>query len=159
MSETGTFLTVDELIARQDERDLLALCGIGGPNSAAGRVIDRDRLDAQIKRAQSFASGYVQSRYPALRLMVPADVPEALKGAIETLVLYWLRDRVAGQSAVSDEWRDRYRDIVAWLRDIHAGRADLDLPAPTGLEDQGEMSIQFSFPASRADDVLGGYND
>jgi len=159
MSEAGTFLTVDELIARQDEQDLLALCGIGGPNSAAGRMIDRDRLFAQIKRAQSFASGYVKSRYPALASMMPEDMPEALKGAIETLVLYWLRDRVASQSAVSDEWRDRYRDIVAWLRDINAGRADLDLPSTAEGAVEESSGIQASFPASRADDILEGYND
>nr|WP_321527027.1 DUF1320 domain-containing protein [uncultured Cohaesibacter sp.] len=157
MAETGTYLTVEELIARQDESDLLALCGTGGWNGAAGRQIDQARLTYQIKRAQSLISGYVKSRYPALETLLPEEMPQALKGASETLVLYWLRDRVHDTSGVSDEWRDRYRDVVSWLKDIHAGRADLDVPGlePTLSEDS--TAVQFSFPESRSDHILKGY--
>nr|WP_321460397.1 phage protein Gp36 family protein [uncultured Cohaesibacter sp.] len=157
MAETGTYLTVEELIARQDESDLLALCGTGGWNGAAGRQIDTARLTYQIKRAQSLISGYVKSRYPALESMVPEEMPEALKGALETLVIYWLRDRVHDTSGVSDEWRDRYRDVMAWLKDIYAGRSDLDLPGLDVAQSQDGTAVQYSFPASRSDHILKGY--
>ena len=157
MAETGSYLTVDELIARQDEKDLLALCGSGGWNGAAGRQIDVARLGYQLKRAQSFIAGYVKSRYPALEVMLPADMPEALKGAAETLVIYWLRDRVHDTSGVSDEWRDRYRDCVAWLKDVHSGRSDLDVPGVTDDVAQDGTGILSAFPAGRAEHILKGY--
>ncbi|WP_319530818.1 phage protein Gp36 family protein [uncultured Cohaesibacter sp.] len=157
MAETGSYLTVDELIARQDEKDLLALCGTGGWNGAAGRQIDQARLGWQLKRAQSMIAGYVKSRYPALEAMVSGDMPEALKGAAETLVIYWLRDRVHDTSGVSDEWRDRYRDVISWLKDIHAGRADLDLPGVDEASAEDGSGILSAFPVGRADHVLKGY--
>ncbi|MDX5595315.1 MULTISPECIES: DUF1320 domain-containing protein [Stappiaceae] len=150
------FLTIDEFILRHDESNLLSLAGIGGPNSVGGRTLDRARLEAQLARAEAMASGYLYSRYPALKTITPDQAPEALKGVISDLAIYYLRDRIHHTNAVEEETRNRYRDCLSWLKDVQAGRVSL------GLSDGGEAehhsgSIAADFGEGRADKVLEGY--
>lgn len=154
--DIGIYLTVDELIAMHDHADLIALAGIGGHNSANGRIIDRDRLHRHIRRAQGLIAGYIGSRYPALSTLPNADIDDAIKGAVSDLVMYWLRDRVADKSGVTEEWSNRYRAVIAWLKDIQAGKVDLALPEATSVGRSAD-GIQYHFPQSTIDDILEGY--
>ncbi|MCT4654364.1 MAG: DUF1320 domain-containing protein [Cohaesibacter sp.] len=154
--DIGVYLTVDELVAMHDESDLIALAGIGGHNSANGRTINRERLQSQIKRAQSLITGYIGSRYPSLSTLPNSEIDDAVKGAVSDLIMYWLRDRVADKSGVTEEWSNRYRAVIAWLKDIQAGKVDLTLPEASPAN-QSEGGVQYHFPTSRIDDILKGY--
>ncbi len=142
------FLTVDEFILRHEESNLLALVGIGGPNSVSGRTIDRSRVEAQLARAEAMAAGYLYGRFPALKTIEPSNAPEALKGVVSDLAIYYLRERIHHTNAVEEETRNRYRDCLSWLKDVQAGRVDLGLevsgdaePASGGVSgsfDQGD---------------------
>ena len=159
---TGSYLTVDELIALSSEEDLIALAGIGGFNSAGGRTLDRDRLSAQIRRAQSLIDAQVLNRFPGLVAVPCADMPASLKGAAADLVVYWLRDRVADRGAVDDVTRARYLDVIDFLKGIRDGKTDLG-PGRDGLGGlpgggAGQTDrIAGSFPAARAPSMLEGW--
>lgn len=155
---SGLYLTVDELIALHDEQTLLTVARVGGFNSSAGPAIDRDRLQTQIDRAQSVIEGYVLARFPGLVNLATADMPKSLKGAASDLVIYWLRDRVGDAGSVDDTTRERYRDIIDWLKAIRDGKSDLGAGL-TGLASGGGTTdrVLGTFPESRASSALEGY--
>ena len=77
---------------------------------------DSDSVGAAIADTVAEAEGYLAGRYS---LPLPA-VPPVLVGRLCDMARYRLwRDEA------SDEVRTRYRDAVAWLRDLSAGRAVL----------------------------------
>ena len=79
-------------------------------------LADTDAVSAAIADAVAEADGYLAGRYS---LPLPA-VPPVLVGRLCDMARYRLwRDEA------SDEVRTRYRDAVAWLRDLSAGRAAL----------------------------------
>lgn len=79
-------------------------------------LADTDAVSAAINDAVAEADGYLAGRYS---LPLPA-VPPVLVGRLCDMARYRLwRDEA------SDEVRTRYRDAVAWLRDLSAGRAAL----------------------------------
>ena len=96
------YLTVDDLQARYPADAYL--------------LADTDAVSAAIADAVAEADGYLAGRYS---LPLPA-VPPVLVGRLCDMARYRLwRDEA------SDEVRTRYRDAVAWLRDLSAGRAAL----------------------------------
>ena len=96
------YLTVDDLQARYPADAYL--------------LADTDAVSAAIAVAVAEADGYLAGRYS---LPLPA-VPPVLVGRLCDMARYRLwRDEA------SDEVRTRYRDAVAWLRDLSAGRAAL----------------------------------
>ncbi|AEV36816.1 Mu bacteriophage protein [Pseudovibrio sp. FO-BEG1] len=150
------FLTVDEFILRHEESNLLAVAGIGGPNSAGGRHIDRSRVEVQLGRAEAMAGGYLYGRFAALKTIEPVDAPEALKGVVSDLGIYYLRERRHHSNAVEEETRNRYRDCLSWLKDVQAGRVDLGLDVSNGNEPV-TGGISASFDEGCADKILEGY--
>ena len=79
-------------------------------------LADTDAVSAAIADAVAEADGYLAGRDS---LPLPA-VPPVLVGRLCDMARYRLwRDEA------SDEVRTRYRDAVAWLRDLSAGRAAL----------------------------------
>ena len=155
---TGTYLTYDEFLLMFDEEDILAVAGIGGHNSAAGRVIDQARVETVITRANSRIDGYVLSRFSALAGTPAANIPEALKGAAGDIVNYWLRDREGNRSTVGDVLRQRFEDALKYLSGIQSGKVDLGSDFVGGeITNKALGGISGNFPDSRSDDALDGY--
>lgn len=154
----GRYLTVAGLVALFSEENLIPLAGIGGFNSASGRVLDEAKLQAQIDRAQSLIDGYVLGRFPGLGSLTYETMPASLKGAAGDLVIYWLRDRVGDKGNVDDVVQTRYREVIRWLEGIRDGKTDFGASVPALTPETGVAnSIQGSFPESRAETVLEGY--
>lgn len=152
------YITIDELISMNDQTHLLAICGIGGPNSAGGRQIDRDRLQTIINRANSLIDGYLKSRYPRIAKIAVGDMDDSLKGAASDLVIYWLRDRVGDKAGVDDTVKTRYRDIINWLKEIRDGQVELNLPGLFSTNETNNPSgIRGAFPPSAAAKALDGF--
>ncbi|WP_310620890.1 phage protein Gp36 family protein [Flexibacterium corallicola] len=142
------YLTLGEFKALHDEEDLLAVCGLGGYNSASGRVLNEGKLYEYMGRAQSLIDGYLLSRFPQLKTLPVEQMPQALKGAASDLIIYWLRDRVGDQGGVDDVVKSRYTDAIRFLKDVRERKADLGLPALSTTPTKS--SVQGSFPESRS---------
>lgn len=84
---------------------------------------DMGALDKALADASALIDSYLSQRYT---LPLPA-VPEALKRACVDVALYQV---VREGTQAADDYRLRYEDAIAWLRDLAAGKAALDLPAP-----------------------------
>ena len=155
------FLTLDEFKAMQDEKDLLAVAGIGGPNSSAGRQVNDVKLAQHLARANSMAASKVVPRYPQLATIQADEVPDLLKGAVSDLAWYWLRDREGDRGTVDKTLRDKFNDAMNWLKDIETGATDpfygLDFDVMDQSEEDIFRGVVADMPAPRTDDVLKGY--
>ena len=88
-------------------------------------AVDADRLDAAIAWADGRIDAYVGTRYP-----VPLNpVPETVTGLSVDLAVYRLYSR---RAAVTDDVERAYKDAIAFLRDVAAGRATLGEDDPDG---------------------------
>lgn len=158
---TLTLLNLDAFLARADEDDLLAVAGIGGPNSSAGRTVNADKVTAALARANDTASSYLLPRYPVLLGIAPEDAPQALSGAVFDLAWYWLRDRDGGRGTVDDVVRKRYEDALKYLDDLAKGRAALHLDRDNdSAADSGYGAVDTvhgDFADARAPGVLEGW--
>lgn len=151
-------LTCDAFIARRDGADLLAVAGIGGPNSSAGRTLNMAKIDAVLARANDEIASRVLPRYPRLAEVAAASMPEALKGCADDMAWYWLRDREGDRGTVDEIVRKRFEDARAYLRAIAKGEADLSLDLDgDGRPDPGLAAGTADFPPARAPGVLEGY--
>ncbi len=153
------YLTVAEFVELFGRDEVLAIAGIGGPNSAGGRQVDEPRVAAAISRAASLADGHCLARYPALANLPAADVPAALKGAVADIARWYLRDRAGDRGAVDEVVRKRYEDALNYLHGIADGSVDLASEAPGLLPspDGPVGRVHAAMPASRADVALTGW--
>src|SRR5574341_2268782 len=109
-------------------------------------AIDRDgnglpdlaAVDRALADASALMDTYLSQRY-ALPLPL---APEALKRACVDIALYQV---VREGTAAAEDYRLRYEDAIAWLRDLAAGKAALDLPSPN----QGGNPARFTGAARR----------
>ncbi len=152
-------LTVEDFIALFGEREVLAIAGIGGPNSAGGRRVDEARVQAAIERAASLAGGYVLAGFPQLAEMPAVDMPAALCGAVADITRWYLRDDTGDAGMKDDVVRRRYEDALAWLEGVQAGRIDLasDAPELAGAADGPVGRVHADMPASRAASAMRGW--
>ncbi len=153
------YLTVAEFVELFGEHEVLAIAGIGGPNSAGGRRVDEPRVEAAIDRAASLADGYCLGRYPALADLPAAEVPAALKGAVADIARWYLRDKAGDRAAMDDVVRKRYEDALAWLEAVAAGRIDLasEFPGALPVPDGPAGRVFADMPAGRAQAALAGW--
>lgn len=97
---------------------------------------DAGLLAAISERAYSFINGYLAGRY-ALPLSAP--YPPVIIAASCDLERYWLYD-----DAATERVREGFEDVIAWLKDVDAGRVLLQLPAAT--ESLAAGSPDYSAP-------------
>ncbi len=81
---------------------------------------DAGLLAAVSKRAYSFINGYLAGRYA---LPLDAPYPPVIIAASCDLERYWLYDDDA-----TERVREGFEDVVAWLKDVDAGKVLLQLP-------------------------------
>lgn len=110
------YCTLDDLTARFGLDELKA-----NADRDLDGTVDQAVVDAAIAAATATIDSYIGTRY-ALPL---ATVPSAVQKVCEDLARYELHT-VEPTKLVTDK-RDQ---AIAWLKDIAAGRASLDVPAP-----------------------------
>jgi phage gp36-like protein len=154
---TAKYLTYDEFLIQFDDEDILAVAGIGGFNSAGGRVIDQPRVENIIARAISRVDGYVLARFPVLKDLPAAEMPPALKGAVGDIAFYWLRDREGDKGTVDDVVRTRFQDAIKYLEGIQSGKIDLGFSGANEQPDGTLGGVSGNFPDSRSDAALDGF--
>lgn len=150
MAPEPFYLTVDEFVAMvgEEEADQLAGTGLRG-----NRTIDRDKLAAQLVRADSDINGYVRARYPRAF----AIVPPTLKGVAHDIARYRLRAKGGQQTAMAETIKDQFDQAMKLLRDIADGRVALD-SNDDGQADPGATNkVHGEMPPARMPGVLEGW--
>ena len=114
------YCTQSDIEKRIGERDLTRLSDYNGDDSPDAAVVTQ-----AIEDAQSDIDSYLQVRY-----QVPVSpVPTVLRKRTVTLAIYYL---MLGRDSVTEDWKRAYDDVIAWLKDVAAGNAELGIePKPT----------------------------
>lgn len=128
------YATRQDLVDRIGERVLIELTD---RNEMPSGAIDETVLARALSDAEAEIDSYLAGKF-ALPL---TDVPVILTRLCCDIVRYLL----AGP-ALTDEIRDRYRDAIAFLKDVAAGRATL------GLNSAQETTSPADGPEVSADD-------
>lgn len=115
-----SYATQADMVLALGEDELIQLTDRAEPPVGA--------IDAIVlARALSAADGEIDS-YLAARYRLPlASVPVILRDCATDIARYRLHDR-----GLPDRVRDTYKDRIAWLRDVAAGKASVGL-APEAL--------------------------
>lgn len=79
-------------------------------------------VDAALQGATNEIDTYLSNRYQ----MPLQEVPAVLVDKCVDLAMYRLAGAVPGQ--ITDDRRARYKDAIAWLTSVAAGKVDLGLP-------------------------------
>ncbi|MCC7413319.1 MAG: DUF1320 domain-containing protein [Gammaproteobacteria bacterium] len=119
-----SYASPQELIERFGEQELLQLTDQGGRG-----IIDSAALDRALADADRVIDSYLRARYT-----LPLDAGVIAASGLALAAANIARYVLMGTQA-PEEVRDRYRDALAWLKDVQAGRASLgaeDPAAPTG---------------------------
>lgn len=127
-----SYVTLQGLIDRFGEAEILQVTDREG----AG-VVDQSVAQRALDDADAEIDSYLGARYT----LPLATVPGVLTGAAADIARYRLYDDVAPETVES-----RYKQRIAWLRDVAAGRADLgveeiDQSAPASAF--GERSLAY----------------
>lgn len=110
------YITLSELIKRVPERDLIQLTDWDHVG-----VMNTDRITRTIADVEAMIDGYLRSRY-----VVPLDpVPQEITRAAAIMVEY---DLHGDFRTPSESLAQRYNGVIAWLKDLAAGRATLVRP-------------------------------
>lgn len=96
------------------------------------QLLDRDRDGSAdsgvLTAAQEECDGIIDSYLRAVASVPLTTVPNVVRSRAEEITVYLL-----WVAAPPDDVQRRYDQAIAWLRDVHAGRADLGLDdAQTG---------------------------
>lgn len=111
------YCTLDDLITAFGETELIQITDKGNPRT--GGVVEAV-AQLEIDWACNTIDGYVRKRYGAL--LQNRTPPARLVGIGCDLARYRLHDERATEAV-----RERFNDAIKFLRDIAAGRADLDI--------------------------------
>jgi len=96
-------------------------------------LVDGARIVRALEKAKDEIDSYISVRHA---LPLP-EVPSRLRDVSVDLAIYHIN---MGADALTDEMRTRYKDGLAWLKDVGAGRAQL------GLKTSGRDGSQRSGP-------------
>lgn len=154
------YVTIEDLQTYIGFDELSDLAGVGSHNAPEGRSLDIAKIDKQIAFASDLINGYLSQRFTILATLDAAQMPELLRGYAADIVHYRLRVQSGNRNTVTDEVRDRYEDVIKWLKDASKGLVNLAFDeavedAPEGEPLGGEVNAII--PPSRAQDTLKGW--
>lgn len=112
------YTTQSELVTRFGQEEILGLANDDG-------TIDAAVVTAAIGAAGATIDSYIGTRY-ALPL---ATVPARVATVAQDMARYELYTIEAPKAV-----KDKYDAAIAWLKDVSAGRAALDVPAPPAAD-------------------------
>jgi len=140
-----TYATQQGLVDRFGETELVQLSDRDGDRQADAEVVARALEDADAE-----IDAYLASRY-ALPL---ASVPDRIAAIAHDIARHAL---MKGAGIKVELIVDSYRDAIGFLKDLAAGRAQLDLP-PSGTASPTSGGPDFSGPGRTfTDETLKGY--
>ncbi|MBL8500038.1 MAG: DUF1320 domain-containing protein [Nitrosomonas sp.] len=138
-----TYATQQNMIDRFGESELIELTDRGGND-----VIDVAVLSLALVDADATINGYLAARYT---LPLANPVPEMLERFACDIARYALYD-----DEVKEAIETRYKDAIAYLRDVSTGKADLGV-SDTSNKPASTATAQMSSttPVFRREDSRG----
>ena len=114
------YCTQSDIENRVSAADLVRLSDHDGDGVSDAAVVAQ-----AIAHAQGDIDSYLQTKYS-----VPVSpVPDVLNKHCVTMAVYYLQ---LGRDSVTEDMRHAYEDIIKWLKDVVAGKAELGIsPKPT----------------------------
>lgn len=137
------YATAQELIDRVGED---ALYGVADRD--ADGLIDTPTVERALDDASAEIDSYLAVRYP----LPLATVPAALMRTCCDLALYHLSG-----NRTTEEVEKRYRNAIAWLRDLSAGRASLGAAPAETARIEGAASFDASPRVTGRERMKGGF--
>ncbi|MDZ7822980.1 MAG: DUF1320 domain-containing protein [Ahrensia sp.] len=156
-------IAIDDLIALIGLTELSQVAGTGSHNTEGGRALDEAQINAAANFADDMIKSYVAARFPIIHTLTPASTPDMLKGYASDIARYRLRLRSGNRNTTTDEVETRYRDAVAWLKDVSRGIVNLDFhdvdggATNAGADTHQTGTVRAIIPDGRAAAVLDGY--
>ncbi|MCR9218931.1 MAG: DUF1320 domain-containing protein [Alphaproteobacteria bacterium] len=138
-----SYATQQDLIDRFGEEELLALADRDGDGAIDAAVVDRALADA---------AGLIDS-YIGARYRLPVDPVPAQLVAAAAAIARWHLYADAPHERVSEA----YRATLAWLKDVAAGRADLDAAGVEPAADESGAPVFDGAPRVFSADSLRDY--
>jgi phage gp36-like protein len=122
-----TQTNIEDRIGREDLLRLSDHDGDGTP--------DADVVEQAIWHAQGDLDSYLQVKFEVPIVPTPA----VLEKHCVTMAVYYLQ---LGRDSVTENMRNAYKDILAWLKDVVAGKAALG-GAVAPAESSGAPSVRY----------------
>lgn len=144
------YLSIDEFISRIGEAEADQLAGTGMRDS---RMIDREKMAAELIHADGVIDGYVRARYPRVFIIVP----EVLKGIAHDIARYRLRLVGGQQSSMAEAVKTSFDEAMRLLRDIADGRLVLDSNNDGATDAHASNLVRTHNPPDRMMQALDGY--
>ena len=139
------YATQSDFVARFGAEETLGLCTTVASGEAA---IDSAALGVALNDASRVVDSYIAIRYPLDLIAARSAFPEPLRLAVCDITRYFLyKDQATEQVST------RYKEQIAWLRDVSKGVVALVFSPPLTVAEQQE-AIFAPAPVVGAD--LGG---
>ncbi|WP_332117247.1 DUF1320 domain-containing protein [Azorhizobium caulinodans] len=132
------YATVDHMVTRFGEVEMIRLSVADGPTPDA---ILPARIETALADASAQIDTYLRVRYPVPVAPVPAELVRA------ACILARFDLAMGGDREPSEQMRLARKEILSWLADIGAGRADLDGVTPTGVASSSGARVSDRPPA------------
>jgi phage gp36-like protein len=127
------YSTKSDILEQMDETTLIQLTDDDG----AG-IVDDDKVTRAIADADATIDAYCQGRYT-----VPLDpVPDKIRSISVDVAIYNLYSR--RDDTAPETRKERYKEGVAFLKDIAAGRAHLGAATPAPETTEASVDIKSS---------------
>ena len=124
------YCTYNDVVTRVGATELAALADYDGDGVADAAAVNRAIADAQ---------GDIDSYLQTKNTVPVAPVPPVLRKHCVTMAIYYLQ---LGANSVTEDYRKAYDDVVKWLRDVIAGKAELGIePKPAESSSSGGVRM------------------
>jgi phage gp36-like protein len=101
-------------------------------------VSDQDAyLTTKIENATDEAKSYLMRYHHFFSGWTATTVPRKLRDAVVTIAVHYVTSRNTKLALTTQEkttWERNYDRAIAWLKDLQAGRADLDVEWPMATD-------------------------
>lgn len=116
-----------------NERDLIELSNDDGEPTES---IDETTVTKAIAAAEAMVDSYIGKQYS---VPLTGTIDEAVKDASSFLAVYKMR---MARDRLNEEWRDAYRDCMAWLKAVSEG--DAVITTDSGTTDPTPTSFTYN---------------
>ncbi len=112
------YATLQDLLTYKGEDVVTLLSDKDGDGHYDEPVVDR-----ALAAAEGIVNSYLSNKYQ----LPLSETPTEIREAVLDIAVYKLAD---GPGKLTDDIRRRYEDVIAWLRDLAGGKAQLGVAVP-----------------------------
>ncbi|HUX16509.1 MAG TPA: DUF1320 domain-containing protein [Phycisphaerae bacterium] len=126
------YCTQADILTRIGSEELVALADLDEDGTADATTIAEAIADAD---------GHINS-YLEVKYTVPVSpVPDVLVKRSTILAIYFLQ---LHRNSLTEDYKQAFKDITAWLKDVVAGKASLGVSTPKPAEGAGAATVDYT---------------